>query len=170
MLTQAERVAEEIFLETGARTPVDVYEVARARGIRVLPQELEDSVSGILVIRQGGAVIGVNQDHAKSRQRFTIAHEIGHWELHRNDASVFIDTTSVFFRDNESSEGTRQQEIAANRFAAALLMPRQALEEAVGRQPVDPLDEVTFRRLAARFGVSVQALGFRLARLDLVEF
>lgn len=60
------------------------------------------------------------------------------------------------------------QEIEANKFAAALLMPEQALRDAVGSGPLDPFDELTFRRLAARFSVSVQALGIRLARLDLV--
>jgi Zn-dependent peptidase ImmA (M78 family) len=170
MVTRAEQAAEQVFLESGARPPVDVYRVARARGIDVLQQELEESVSGVLVIRASGPVIGVNQGHPKNRQRFTIAHELGHWELHKHAGSVFIDTTSVFYRDQASSDGSKTQEIEANRFAAALLMPHKALEEAVGWQPVDPLDEETFRRLAARFGVSTQALGFRLVRLGLVEF
>jgi Zn-dependent peptidase ImmA (M78 family) len=113
-------------------------------------------------------VIGINQDHPKNRQRFSIAHEVGHWCLHRSTSSVFVDTSSVFFRDKESSEGVRMQEIEANRFAAALLMPEQELRDAVGPAHLDPFDEVAFRRLAARFAVSIQALSIRLARLDLV--
>ncbi len=47
-----------------------------------------------------------------------------------------------------ASAGTRELEIAANRFAGALLMPRKALEASVEYQPVGPLDEMTFRRLS----------------------
>lgn len=131
-------------------------------------QDLEDAVSGLLILNEGDGIIAVNQDHPKNRQRFSIAHEVGHWCLHRDRASVFIDTTSVFFRDRDSAEGTSQQEREANRFAAALLMPRQALQRAVGDDPLDPSDEAAFRRLAAQFGVSVQALSIRLAHLDLL--
>jgi Zn-dependent peptidase ImmA (M78 family) len=163
-----EEAAEELRRQHDGGIPVNVHRLAQACGLTVTPQELEDEVSGMLIIQDGAGTIGVNQTHPKNRQRFSIAHELGHWRLHSTTSSVFLDTTSVFFRDRESAEGVSMQEIEANKFAAALLMPGQALRDAVGSGPLDPFDELTFRRLAARFSVSVQALGIRLARLDLV--
>jgi Zn-dependent peptidase ImmA (M78 family) len=167
-MQDSERAAEDLLHRYGAGIPVNVHTLVQHCGLIVLPQELEDEVSGILVVQHGEGVIGVNQSHPKNRQRFSIAHELGHWCLHRGTSSVFVDTTAVFLRDKESSEGVRRQEIEANRFAAALLMPEQRLREAVGITRLDPFDDLAFRRLAARFSVSVQALGIRLARLDLV--
>ena len=61
------------------------------------------------------------------------------------------------------------QEIAANAFAAELLMPEDAVREYVGDRLVDVYDDATIRRLAARFGMSVQAITIRLIRLGLAE-
>ena len=104
-----------------------------------------------------------------NRQRFTIAHECGHYELHRTDEPVFIDATPVFFRDDISTEGRSLREIAANGFAAALLMPEQKLRELLREQPIDAFDEIAIRRMANLFGVSTQALTIRLSRLDLIS-
>ncbi len=134
----------------------------------VSEEELEDSVSGFLVIRDGRGIIGVNRRHHPNRKRFTVAHELGHYLLHGDDASVFIDSSPVFFRDDTSSEGTRVQEIEANTFAAELLMPAEILRERVGHHLIDIHDETSVRRLAAEFGVSAQALAIRLTRLDLI--
>jgi Zn-dependent peptidase ImmA (M78 family) len=68
-----------------------------------------------------------------------------------------------------SSEGTSQQEIEANAFAAALLMPEAELKRLLDDHPVDAFDEMSVRRLAARLGVSAQALTIRLTRLGLVS-
>lgn len=167
-MTRVEQVAEDLRRRHGADIPVDVHFLAKQSGIVVMPRDLEDSVSGILVVRDGEGVIAVNKDHPKSRQRFSIAHELGHWYLHSATTNVFVDTTSIYFRNREASEGDRRQEVEANTFAAALLMPAQPLREAVGPMQLDPSDDLAFRRLAAKFSVSIQALGIRLAQLGLV--
>ena len=67
-------------------------------------------------------MIGVNEDHHSNRQRFSIAHEIAHFVLHHGD--TYIDKGyRVHFRDLESGSGTKREEMEANAFAAALLMP-----------------------------------------------
>ena len=110
----------------------------------------------------------VKAAHHPKRQRFSIAHELGHYLPHREDGTVFVDRSSVFFRDRASSSGIRCQEVDANAFAAELLMPEGDLEAQLNGRPIDAFDEVSVRRLAARFGVSAQALTIRLTRLDLV--
>lgn len=166
---RAVQTAESILADIGCRIPVDVGEIAEAHAVFVAEQDLEDSVSGVLVIKESKGVIGVNANHHPNRQRFTVAHELGHFLLHRDAGRVFVDRSPVFFRDGESSEGTSQQEIEANSFAAALLMPETELRKLLNDHPIDAFDEMSVRRLAARLGVSVQALTIRLTRLGLVS-
>lgn len=167
MKSRAERRAEQVLEQAKSDIPVDVTSIAQFLNVTVRSRVLEDSVSGVLLIKGSQAIMGVNALHHPHRQRFTIAHEIGHLLLHRDTASVFVDSSPVFFRDAASSEGTRIQEIEANAFASALLMPQDAIREFVGNQPIDVHDEAAMKSLAGRFEVSVQALTIRLTRLGL---
>ena len=67
-------------------------------------------------------MIGVNDLHAPRRQRFTIAHEVGHLEMHKGRPLV-LDHVRMNMRDATSSTATDVEEIEANQFAAAILMP-----------------------------------------------
>ncbi|HSH80377.1 MAG TPA: ImmA/IrrE family metallo-endopeptidase [Herpetosiphonaceae bacterium] len=166
-----EEAAQQILRPTGYRIPVDIYAIAKEHNVEIRSQTLEDTVSGMLVIKDQYAIIGVNENHHPNRQRFTIAHELGHYILHRDKARVFVDSKPVFFRDEVSAEGIYLQEIQANAFAAALLMPAKVLRDQV-TEPLnpllDPFDEVTVHTLATELGVSVQALTIRLTRLGLI--
>jgi Zn-dependent peptidase ImmA (M78 family) len=162
-----EQRARELRTQVDSSIPVDVEAAAQALNIAVRYQALEDSVSGILVIKQDGAILGVNEKHHRNRQRFTIAHELGHFLLHKEAADVFVDSV-VFHRDELSATGTMQQEIDANAFAAELLMPADTLKAKVGPQPLDMFDDARVRRLATEFGVSTHAMTVRLTRLSLI--
>jgi Zn-dependent peptidase ImmA (M78 family) len=117
----------------------------------------------------GRGVIGVDDKHYPNRQRFSIAHELGHFLLHPETGSVFVDRSPVLFRDGRSSEDVNQRETdAANAFAAELLMPEVDLRAQWDGRLVDAFDDMSVRRLAARFDVSAQALTIRLTNLDLV--
>ena len=165
----AERVARKLLIESGVHVPVDVEVVAGFLGLSVVDEDLEDSVSGMLVVKDGHGVIGVNGHHHVNRRRFTTAHEIGHYRLHRKCASVFVDAAPVFYRDDASSAGTKQQEIEANAFAAELLMPEDHLRERVDGMELDLYDDATVFKLARSFGVSAQALTIKLVRLGLIS-
>lgn len=169
-MTQARaiREARQLLEELEYEIPVDVEAIAKAKKVAVLRQELEDSVSGVLMIKDGRGIIVANEGHHPNRQRFSIAHELGHYLLHPDAGRVFVDRSPVFFRDRRSSEGVRHHEIDANAFAAELLMPEKDLKAQLNDRPVDAFDDVSVRRLAARFGVSAQALTIRLTSLDLV--
>ena len=165
----AEQKAQELLVEMKAQVPIDVSATAEFVGLSIVEEDLEDSVSGMLVVKDGHGVIGVNEHHHPNRRRFSVAHEIGHYLLHRKGASVFVDSTPVFFRDETSAAGTKQQEIEANAFAAELLIPAASLRERVEQQALDPYDDAAVHRLARTFGVSAQALTIKLVRLDLIS-
>lgn len=161
-----ERRAEQLLKAAGVvNHPVSLDRVTRHLSIRVEYADLGNDCSGVLVRNRSaeGAVIGVNWAHHTNRQRFTVAHEIGHYVLH--DAAAFVDKHyRVNFRNNTGS-GTQNQEIEANRFAAALLMPREWVVRAFEDSDCDfsEDDDEELCELAKSFGVSPQAMAIRLS-------
>ena len=146
--------------------PVPVNLIARARGIDLVfePQKSpEDDVSGFYFREGDRRVIGVNSTHPTVRQRFTIAHELGHAVLHDSEG-LHLDQ-AFRLRDSRSSQAVDRDEIAANAFAAELLMPEDEVLDLVLASPVDLNDEEEIAIFAKRFGVSAQAFTYRLANL-----
>jgi Zn-dependent peptidase ImmA (M78 family) len=169
---------ETLLAELGITGPeVPVERIAQRHGIAVRRQELdEESVSGFLARQPGRhAIIGVNSTHSDKRQRFTIAHELGHFFLHdgQGQQEVHIDRTqqfSVKLRSAASSRGDDTEEVEANLFAAELLMPTRFVEQDFARRIFDLSDDdETVSAMAERFGVSTQAMSYRLAYLGLIE-
>jgi Zn-dependent peptidase ImmA (M78 family) len=109
--------------------------------------------------------------HASVRQRFTIAHEIGHFYL-RHVGEIFVEEHVLNKRDGRSSYAIDPKEIEANNFAAALLMPAQMVGRAVidriNKNPSIKLEDLT-DDLAEKFHVSRQAMGYRLINLGLAS-
>ncbi len=166
-----ENHAMEILKEFGIkRPPVNVEKISKFRGLKVIPYELED-VSGVLYIEKGKGIIGFNPGEPEVRRRFTIAHELGHYELHRLNKEIFVDKKQfkVLFRNEKSSTGEILIEQEANGFAAALLMPKFLVEKELGKRNIDLSDENSrvIQELAEKFKVSVQAMTFRIMNLNL---
>ena len=101
----------------------------------------------------GQWVIGVNRLHNPKRQRFTIAHELGHYYMHKEKNVDFEDTT--FFRNNDSTS----IEYSANEFAANLLMPEDRVKAAI-KSGVKSIE-----KLSTIFNVSVAAIKYRVVAL-----
>lgn len=163
---ESARRARELLSQGNYRVPVNVKAIAKDLGIVVQEREFEDDLAGMLVVRGNHAVMGVNKKHSLNRRRFSIAHELGHYMMHRSMSDVFVD---AFHRDNDSSKGIDPEEIQANAFAAEILMPETILRERLSRKPLDIFDEKSVSELAKEFGVSSQALTVRLTRLNLIS-
>jgi len=167
-----EQKAEALLADVGiVRPPVNVEKVAQHLSIDVVREPFEDDLSGVLVRKNDHAVIGVNKMHASVRQRFTIAHEIGHFYL-RHVGEIFVEEHVLNKRDGRSSYAIDPKEIEANNFAAALLMPAQMVGRAVidriNKNPSIKLEDLT-DDLAEKFHVSRQAMGYRLINLGLAS-
>lgn len=149
------------------RAPVDVEAVAKGLGANLVVEELEDDVSGFLLREGNVTTIAVNRLHSGNRRRFTIAHECGHLLLHKNLGDRLWIDKAYLFRDSRSRTGEINEEIEANRFAAALLMPKQLVIQSLrDREHVTDIDVF---KLALQFEVSEQAMTLRLAALDLIK-
>src|ERR1700721_812124 len=82
-----------------SRAPIPGEQIARALMIAVKYSPGRPDVSGALIRDGKSAVIAVNSAQHENRQRFTIAHEIGHFLLHKGTNLHFDEDFSVKFRD-----------------------------------------------------------------------
>lgn len=171
---QIEKQVRTLLKEAGVRSaPVDPVALAESMDVEVRPEMVSDDVSGGLYRVGDTVIIGVNAGHHPNRQRFTIAHELGHLLLH--DQGEFVDhgyladdggrPSPRFMRNQLSGNATDPTEIEANAFAASLLMPRDLVVRAVRDLPL-PIRSEAVEDLARTFKVSQQAMTFRLLNLD----
>ncbi len=141
--------------------PVDPFSIAFDLGIQVFSDgSLPPEVSGMLCKQPGyqDPEIRLNASDSRNRQRFTCAHELGHYTQRvragDDDAWEYVDRRAPL-----SSEGLNPEETYANEFAAELLMP----EEVIGQRA----QRSNAAALAVDFGVSGDAMRFRLDCLHL---
>lgn len=174
MAPRAEAAAEALLAKFGFRdVEIDVEQLAGECGIQVVRRHFEDGdVSGMLLREDNEPpVIGVNQAHLETRRRFTIAHELGHWALHPGRLVIFDRPMRANRRDSVSAMATDREEIQANAFGAALLMPERLVREHVyklhSNQRQNPEEAAAL--LAGVFNVSPVAMSFRLINLGLTS-
>lgn len=168
------KTVEELLEENGIKEPpVHVEKISQNCGLPVIRQNVDNTeISGFIFRSKGKAVIGVNPSHPEVRQRFTIAHELGHYLMHPPGTDdVHIDKDfEIRFRDNLSSQGTDTNEREANFFAAELLMPLKFIQddlEKLGK--ADIAEGKLLEELAKRYEVSTQSLLFRLVNLGILS-
>jgi len=155
-LQRIEQKANEILRKYHIRKPpVPVKDIIVKMGLNVRSYDLSDDVSGILVIENDKGSIGFNPKNSKTRQRFTLAHELGHFLFHHQSKS------------NYTAHEIKQEQ-DANMFAAALLMPKEFLQAELARKDYNDLAEADFiSALAKVFDVSIQAMTYRIANASL---
>jgi len=149
----------EIVKRATASYPVRVAELAQQLGLTVVRAPLPPNISGLIqpsATAPAGFEIKVNKYEAPERQRFTVAHEIAHYLLHRDLIGAGV-VDSVMYRSNLTS----RNETEANRFAADIVMPaehvRAELTRTGGVATSDAADT-----LARIFKVSPPAMRIRL--------
>lgn len=133
-LRDAEQIAEKLVRDEGLTLPVDVLSIARKREIHVEPKPASaKGVSGML-IRVGNGFAIAYATHIKSEgfQRFSIAHELGHFFLEGHSESVFRGGQMIHESHAGFSSGD-QIELEADHFAAGLLMPSHLFKPEAGR-------------------------------------
>ena len=130
-------------------------------GHSVVVTTLPGEIAGACFHLGDSAVLWVNGSRSQSRQRqrFTLAHELGHaWCRH--DGTLEIDTFATL-----NGRTSSPLEVQANAFAAEFLVPRAALEQVITGQPT--LEETVV--IAAHFGVSAIMVVYRFKQLGLVS-
>ena len=155
LIDSADKLLAYVAQENITTFPLDVNAVSVALGINVQYSPLENDLSGILRLNPDSAKweMVINSSYHPNRQRYTVAHELGHFCLHRYAVKEFKDR--IFFRATASN----QMEWEANEFAGTILMPEDHFTRLV-REGIASVDE-----LVGKFAVSSLALRIRAKQL-----
>jgi len=155
---ELEQLTSNILLDNDMyKIPVDVLKIARANDIEVYEGDLDKKISGAIRYYKDTKkfVILLNKNDSVVRQRFTVAHELGHFFLHREileNNEIHVD--AMFRMPNE-------KESEVDYFAGALLMNRTLLEKMYE-------ENTSITELSQIFKVSVSAMTVRLDILNLL--
>ena len=147
--------------------PVAVQELCGELGVRVHTAYLDPDISGMLESKgHGKYLIIVNASDRATRQRFTVAHELGHYILHRSLIGDGIDDDRRLSQHGTKGSITIQtsaprEETEANKFAADVLMPWALIKRFKDTYNGPPEDLAS--TLATKFQVSLQAMTIRLS-------
>ena len=165
----AKRKARQLLAQanvTEAPVPLEKLVAAANAHVNFEPYDGND-MSGVAYREANGQrVIGVNSLHGTNRQRFTIAHELGHLILHGSDELHIDERFPIGFRDELSSLAVSDKEIEANQFAAELLMPAEWILRDVSNQHIDfEGEDDAIDDLARKYCVSTRAMTIRMSAL-----
>ena len=141
-----------------AEHPVKLGAIAKRLGVKVLLSTLPRGTSGQIGQENGDFVIRINRHEAKHRQRFTLAHELAHFLLHRDRIVAEGGwSENVLLRSGQPAN----IEYEANRLASDLVIPSAQLAEATAEYS-GPMTSEVIEDLARRFGVSTAAMEIKL--------
>ncbi len=164
-----EKLADAVREQVDAiEAPIDPFEIADDFWIKPYTGGFDVQLVDGMIRRDedGQYEIFTNSTHSVKRQRFTCAHELGHYFLHMlpkgSTQEKFVDTKMTLYRSSEifsAGLGNDQArlEIQANKFAAALLMPKNLMKRFIGGPP---------EYAASFFQVSAAAMAIRLRSLS----
>lgn len=140
--------------------PIDIYKIAKMLGFTIIEADFPDNYSGEIYIEGKIKSIGINKNQTKNRQRFSIAHELGHYlnpQQYIDEEEVSGDT------EFDYTNPLHQQEKEANMFASELLIPKEFLIKDLDIFGLD-IDKLT-----EKYQVSEQTMWIKLTTLRLAE-
>lgn len=146
----------EVISQFQKDSPIQMIALANALGVKVYESVYSDDFSGRIqkdreYLSPSGYTIIVNEHHPVTRRRFTIAHELAHFILHKDVIGDGV-TDDALYRSGLSS----RFEIEANKLAADILMPH----ELINKELENGVD--TVHKLARIFNVSLSSMSIRL--------
>lgn len=144
--------------------PIIPYEIVKNYGLQIVSAKFSDQykdiVSGFLDFNQ--KKIFINGEESVPRKTFTIAHELGHWILHKEIIKENSSLYSVLMRSNFNKEEHTNLEKEANFFAANLLLPEKLIRKYINISN-------SILELSYIFGVSNEFMKNRLKFLGYIH-
>lgn len=165
-------------VHSGPSIPVDIEGICNFQNIKLVKSNSEDDFVGKVTQTNRGEVtivINMNKNAYGPRYRFTLAHEIAHFNLHLREGMLqeYEDSELTLLRKEDNWS---PQEAEANRFAAQLLMPAMKIIEEAQRiiakkhEHGELVERKEFVRMMANiFDVSNMAMEFRLLNIGILD-
>ncbi len=148
---------------------IDLFKECERCGYKLLRYPLgEDADLGFSMKKDSDMVIFTNTCSRLAREIFTLAHEIGHIQLHMEDTHSFIDDAITI-----SGRSADENEQEANYFAVCLLMPADEVEKFLDLEIMDfvhnKLTAMDIARMMSEFNVSFETVLNRLENLEKID-
>lgn len=157
--TEAEQVARKVLWDCGLNDPTDIElsDIIFGRGAFYQEKPMKGK-EGEIVTFGGQSIITLNSNILfDGKKRFAAAHELGHYEMHRNLTPLIVDSEEDLLSWYKG--GT--QEIEANEFAAEFLMPSDIFyKECCGKR----FSPKVIDELSSRFKISKTATILRFIK------
>jgi len=152
----ARQTARKLLADVGIKSPPIlirdiINHIKEEKDLSIYPWAFGNDTDGIQITEGDTATIGYNKAQHPHRQRFTIAHEIGHLLLGHTEKNFILELNSK-----------KPEEIEANQFAAELLMPLEMLKKDFQNGKKDAKD------IAKVYNVSEEAVWWRLYACKLI--
>jgi Zn-dependent peptidase ImmA (M78 family) len=162
-MSKAVAAVQRLYYECGITDPLElpIETIISSKNILIKEEEIEGA-DGRILIKENSGIITLNSAiDFYPRKRFILAHELGHFELHRHLKRGFFDNDETL---NHSSQAYfNQEEVEANEFAAEYLMPTKLFaKECQGRV----FNHKVIDHLAGKFQVSKTAAILKFAMKD----
>ncbi|AGH80032.1 50S ribosomal protein L22 [Psychromonas sp. CNPT3] len=138
--------------------PIPLGLIAKELGLVVKKATLPARISGEIKQENDKFIIRINRHDVKARQRYTLAHEIAHFLLHKSQIGDGI-SDDVLYRSSLSNK----LEVEANKLGADIIMPWHLITNSLSKFPLSTGDKL-YEQLAEIAGVSTTALKFRLGK------
>lgn len=165
MKNNPRKLALKILADFGIDNPRDVSieDIIYALNIPLKYSKLTNC-DGRIIHGDGKSLIVVNDNIGfETRRNFTLAHELGHYLMHRADLIQHLDdSASLAWFDTKNKTRISQQEIEANTFAAEILLPSHLFKEEVFKQPFDP---GLIREISDKYNVSRSSVIYRFIEM-----
>jgi len=140
--------------------PIKIGAIASALGVVVKKSTLKAGISGQIQMVDDRPEVKVNRHDSVPRQRFTIAHELAHFLLHRDKLAGDGIVDDVLYRSNLSDD----LEAQANKLAADIIMPWHLLKDRISAFGAVKISESHIEIIAHEADVSVAAMKIRLGK------
>jgi len=152
----ARNVARKLLADVGINNPPVlirdiINHIKKEKDLSIYSWAFGEDTDGIQITEGEKATIGYNKAQHPHRQRFTVAHEIGHLLLGHTGKNFILDLNSK-----------KPEEIEANQFAAELLMPLEMLKK-------DLQSKKNAKDIAREYNVSEEAVWWRLYDCKLIS-
>ncbi len=152
----ARQTARKLLTDVGIKSPPVlirdiINHIKKEKDLSIYPWAFGNDTDGIQITEGDTATIGYNKTQHPHRQRFTVAHEIGHLLLGHTGENFVLDLNS-----------RKPEEIEANQFAAELLMPLEMLKKDFQNGKKNAKD------IAKAYNVSEEAVWWRLYDCKLI--
>lgn len=160
---KAKEKAKEVIKENCIiEPPIDTFSLVNKYGLNLsfikLPEKFSN-VAGFIDFKT--SKVYANATDSSNRQAFTVAHELGHWLLHKDLYTKEPDKYQILLRQPINGINLTPEEKEANCFAARLLVPKDMLIEKRTKYPF-----ATISNLAKLFAVSYDVMSYRIQSND----